>query len=607
MKTGASRSASKLIFLAIFAVVWLYIWLRAWFVQFSIDEAATFFMYVQTGRFLPPNAVVDANNHLLNSFLTWCAFNIFGPHPVALRLPNILAALVYFYFTWKISATFSKKWIQWIGVIIFSGIHFILEFFSYARGYGLSMAFLMGSVYYTLQLIHEVKFSSAMKAFFMIVLSVLANFNLIFTGLSLISIITGLLWHKRKLFDRNEKIGIVVSSFFIVIPAFAYIIFASFNIRSHDGFYYGSSDGFAAVTLKSLARMISGEFWQTFGLYAIFLSVFFIIMLVVVWARNKANYRSFMPVSILLSLLIANWAGSMILHSVWKVNFQEDRAAMHLVLLFLLWILFSVDLLSGSEKKYLWAILIPLSVIPLYSLSRLSLQSSIYGPRQQIPSSYISYIQNESRESEMPSVISAWQTRKQPWAMLNYRSGGDLNPIQSSGYPSSVADFIIIEDEMLDSVAPGYETVLRDSQTHTFLLQKSSKTRGDTIQSIHIKEIVDDQNNYKELLTISLQGDTLNNLMIAMDCLIESTSFPLEAAIVVEVFDNQRNNLIYEAIDLDQLKRRWIPGQGHFKHSLVIQNIPHQAETLILYIWNKKLVPISIFDCQVTVMNLSKD
>jgi hypothetical protein len=469
------------------------------------------------------------------------------------------------------------------------------------------MAFLMGSVFYTLQLFHEIKFSSAMKAYFMIVLSVLANFNLIFTGLSLVFIITGLLWQRRKFSDRKEKIGTVVSLFLVVIPVFAYIILASFNIRSHDGFYYGSSDGFAAVTLKSLARMISGEFWQAFGLYAIFLSLFLIVMLVIALARNKANYRSFMPVSILLILLIANWAGSMILHSVWKVNFQEDRAAMHLVLLFLLWTLFSVDILSVSVKKYLWAILIPLSILPLYSLSRLSLQFSIYGPRQQIPSSYLSYIQNESRKSEMPSVISAWQTRKQPWAMLNYRSGGELNPIQSSGYPSSVADFIIIEEEMLDSVTSGYKTVFRDSQTHTFLLQKNSKTKRDTIQSTQIKELIDDQNNYKELLTISLQEDTLKNLLIAMDCLIESKSVPLEAAIVVEVFDNQRNNLIYEAIDLDQLKRRWLPKQGHFKHSLVIQNIPQQAESLILYIWNKNKEPISIFDCQVTILNLFKD
>ena len=174
----------------------------------------------------------------------------------------------------------------------------------------------------------------------------------------------------------------------------------------------------------------------------------------------------------------------------------------------------------------MWAILIPLSIIPFYSISEISLQSSIYGCRQQIPASYIQYIRNNSRENEMPPVISAWQTRKQPWAMLNYRTGGYLNPIQSSSYPSSLADYIIIEKEMLDSIDPGYKTALQDSQTNTILFSKISKTKEDIIKTIQLTDITDDKNNYKELSTFFLQEDTIKNLLIGMDCWWKASLYP---------------------------------------------------------------------------------
>ena len=125
------------------------------------------------------------------------------------------------------------------------------------------MAFLLGSVFYTLKLNNEMKLSSVMKATLMLVLSVLANFNFIFTGLTLVFVIIGLIWHKRKSSDRKDKILAVLSLIFFVIPVFAYIILASFNIRSHDGFYYGSADGYFEVTLKSLQDYL-GELWQVF-------------------------------------------------------------------------------------------------------------------------------------------------------------------------------------------------------------------------------------------------------------------------------------------------------------------------------------------------------
>jgi hypothetical protein len=73
------------------SAVFLYVVLRAVHVPTFHDEAATFFHYVVTGEFLPSVALWDANNHLLNSALGGLAYRLFGPEPLFIRLPNVLA------------------------------------------------------------------------------------------------------------------------------------------------------------------------------------------------------------------------------------------------------------------------------------------------------------------------------------------------------------------------------------------------------------------------------------------------------------------------------------------------------------------------------------
>src|SRR5690606_29699465 len=60
-------------------------------VPFNHDEMATFVMYVQNGEFWPYHAIEDANNHFLNSGLTYVSFKLFGDSLFALRLPNLAA------------------------------------------------------------------------------------------------------------------------------------------------------------------------------------------------------------------------------------------------------------------------------------------------------------------------------------------------------------------------------------------------------------------------------------------------------------------------------------------------------------------------------------
>jgi hypothetical protein len=81
-----------------------------------------------------------------------------------------------------------------------------------------------------------------------------------------------------------------------------------------------------------------------------------------------------------------------------------------------------------------------------------------------------------------------------------------------------------------------------------------------------------------------------------MEYRVSSPSAPLEAVFVFEAFDSNRRSLVYEAIDLDQLKPEWTGEYDLFKHSMLIGGIPEEAESLLLYFWNKNAVPVTIRD-----------
>src|SRR5687768_13699820 len=69
---------------------------RAYVLSFTFDESFSYTAYATRtvpeilGFYLP-----TANNHLLNSLLMKLSDNLFGNHPFALRLPNLLAHAAY--------------------------------------------------------------------------------------------------------------------------------------------------------------------------------------------------------------------------------------------------------------------------------------------------------------------------------------------------------------------------------------------------------------------------------------------------------------------------------------------------------------------------------
>lgn len=165
------------IFLGIF--LFTYIVLRAYLLSMTHDESLSFTILSGDNSW-----TYTANNHLLNTkLMTYCS-NLFGNQPLSLRLPNVISFIIYFAFCIKLLSQFESKFIQISGYGILLLNPFLLDFFSLARGYGLSLGLLMASLFYLFQQLNvsEQK-TPSLKNYYLFLLfgslSIYANLGLI--------------------------------------------------------------------------------------------------------------------------------------------------------------------------------------------------------------------------------------------------------------------------------------------------------------------------------------------------------------------------------------------------------------------------------------------
>lgn len=117
--------------------------IRAVRLPLTHDEAFTANTWIARG----PLAILTfggpgpANNHLLNSLLAGACQAVFGRIPFALRLPNLIAHVVFLVASWRLLSRVAGKGAALAGFALLNGNPLLLELFGLARGYGLALGF----------------------------------------------------------------------------------------------------------------------------------------------------------------------------------------------------------------------------------------------------------------------------------------------------------------------------------------------------------------------------------------------------------------------------------------------------------------------------------
>lgn len=179
MKLILSQYKIPVLQISLVTSLFVYLLIRALNLSFTHDEALSY--EIITGNKLLVNT---ANNHFLNTWLMSTCSKLLGNLEWSLRLPNLLSFLLYAVYAFKLLAKTKLNYLYLLGTALFFLNPFIYDFFALARGYGLSLGFMMPALYYYLRIKEHrdpvpTFFFDFIRSMFFAVLALYANFALI--------------------------------------------------------------------------------------------------------------------------------------------------------------------------------------------------------------------------------------------------------------------------------------------------------------------------------------------------------------------------------------------------------------------------------------------
>jgi hypothetical protein len=593
-ETSAFSKKERILLFALFAAIWAFLWIKAIVAPMSHDEVATFFYYVQNHRFLPFVTQADANNHILNSAFTTLFYSLWGASPIVLRLESLLSFAVYFFFTVKISAHLKNKLVRWAFIIVFASASGMIEFFALSRGYGMSMAFLLGSLYYLMQTLQQNRALTYAASLLMGVLALSANLTLL---VSFLIVFAWLLMRQLIQFRGGLKrnVAILISTIFLFIIPLWVLMKYIFHLQSAGALYYGSLSGFWQLTVNSLSFMFTGCNGPVVPFIILFLFINAAAIFLAILYKEKLLPLLTEPAMVFFVLLCANIAALLLMGRLLKVNYPEDRTGLYLFPFFIGSLCFLTDkALALWNRKWLLILLLPLMFFPVNFLYSLNFSRCNIYIEDRFPQRYFDRVSSAQRPGDFPPTVGGNSVKLFCWTYFNYRSGGTQGAVHFWNFPSIDEEYQIVRPDEIPAWKNSYDSIDYDKYSGLLLLQRKSTYTRVLLDSLSVSTPAEIKDEYFDLCTFSADSLRGKTLYLGYKLTFSTAEAPFNTRVVIDVGDKDGKSLAYEYISLNWLKLHYEGNSTNFINGMLIHKLPPEAVSIKSYIWNLDKAPYSV-------------
>jgi len=558
----------------------IYAILRAWIVEPIHDEVATYFHYIETGEIKGGRSLMDANNHLLNSWLGNLSYRWFGTHFFLFRVPAIACFCLYFWSSRKLTRNLNLGLWGELCFVALNTIPWIFDYFSYTRGYGLGIGFFMAGLLQLALWLKEKHTGHLILLLLFFYLAILSNLTYLITSLIVVAyvIFITLLYSK--------KIGIktlVFHTFLIIVFCYSLIplIEFSFALKEAGALYYGSLDGLWWVTGKTLSRYILFYDANWLRIAYVLIGLVGVVLLFIQW--KKESWLHFITsTSFWLCMLIGgNIIAILFLAKVMQVNYPEDRAAMYLIPLCIL----ALTVLFAQNKisKYFLLVLL---FFPISFIAKLNLNTSVFSPDDRMSEAFY---QNAMKDLKPNQTVSIYPIQQLTYAYFE-RTKPDhqtkhIGTLQKDFLPTS--DLILTKTTWLfpkDDISM-YDVVAEDPAS-SYIALRRKKPFKQILWFDSIGKIKQSDEEFISFYDGPIRPDWRNKLIqINLKGVLKTDTELNDFNIVVATNDSTDKNLRYDYQNL-----RWYYGENikQFKmnYPYAAKHFLNEESRLIIYIWN---------------------
>ena len=598
MNANTFSKVEKNILLFLGVALFTYIALRAVLVPIVHDEAATYFYYIQTHNWLPYQAHWDANNHLINSALSSFYVDFLGTDVWVLRLGSLLFLPLYLIYTYRISSLLQNKYLRWGLVFSLWFAHYFIEFLGYSRGYGMSMALVVASLYYTICFIQNIGTKYLLYALVFNVLSLAANLSLLNSFL----LINGILF-LICVANFKQVSKLIVGGFFIllsIIPGLFFVRYL-FEMKTRGLLYYGSEKGFIEVTLKSVTRLIVGvENTYIIG----FIIVLFIALLIAYVVPKIKQLKSIEPVDVFVAMLVGNVVIILLLGMILHVNYPEDRVGMYLYLFLALAVFFVADAIK-HKARYL--LVLPFLYFPTQFGFAANITHSKLWYEEHISERFFNKVATYRCIGECyPPVVSGYSMRLLVWSYYNQQKNAKQNELEYVGYENNLlSDYIISRKNEIIGWEQYYTEVDFDTISGLSLLERNNFVEEQLLYTSPTSNFDKQSNEYFNFLEINTDTLAGKNIRINVDGLVKLYSDSLlNGRIIVSLTDSVNTDYGTYNTQLSWQQQKQPNGEYKIKYSYLIPNISPKVSRIIIYYWNIDKQKVSLLNAKATIFEV---
>lgn len=300
---------------------------------------------------------------------------LFSYHELCLRLPSVFGFVLYAFFLLKIIKDFSIAFQVLFFIPLLLLNTYLLDFFSLARGYGLSIGLATGALYFLLQTPQQFVRNSIVSGL-MASLATLANLNLVNFYIMLTLIILVKLFYTNDIVNKQKWIfGLIHFLYSAVLLLF--LLKRLLRLKELGELYYGNSsliDGFNSLIIWSLDFSVLPD-------VLIIMVDFILLALLIIAAVLILRYKKFNShMAILFYINLGIILGLCIEHIFFQSLFPQNRTAVYLIPLVVLFagsVLVELGKFIKADTKVLVFLALILVTLPvMYQFQRrLSLNS----------------------------------------------------------------------------------------------------------------------------------------------------------------------------------------------------------------------------------------
>lgn len=346
-------------------LLFTYTAIRAYLLSITWDEAFNYLEFTRNGILFSYNAGgMSANNHLLNTWLTYLTTSLFGVSEFSLRIPNLIAHILFLFFTAKISFEFSSRLFVVSAFLVLNLNPYLLDFFSLSRGYGLSYGLLAGSIWYLYLFLKNnlaVKYSILSLLFSMV--ATLAHLTLIqfVFSLTIVIFIIDYFFSVPKNSIAKKIFSVVKKNY---LSTTCLIIFCMIilplgtGLHKAGALFYGGNKGFWTDTVLTVIDRLLYEksypiLLKSFLSFSCIILMLLTLVIVIRKIRNKKTraYQLMLP-ALLILLCLCSFV-SILQHYLFNTLYLTERTALYLLILFsFLFVFLAKDFIESNRKIF---------------------------------------------------------------------------------------------------------------------------------------------------------------------------------------------------------------------------------------------------------------